>query len=146
MKIMNKKNEDPCADGEGDCSKASSLVDFYLDEALELEDRNFIQRHLDECPGCKGGYEFESAFHMRVRALAPIYMPDEVKTQISLALGFPGMSKPIDNSLSALGSPNAGIDPSISSQMGIPKGEIPRGEIPKNDFFAIDDPSSSDEQ
>jgi len=138
--------EDPCADDPDDCMKASSLVDLYIDGILEVDDRTFVQRHLDDCPGCRGGYEFESAFHMRVRSLAPVYMPDEVKSQILLSLGFPGMNKAIDNSMSALGAPDVNVNPIISSQMGIPKGEIPKGEIPKNDFFNRDEPSSSTEE
>ena len=127
--MMSSKSDDPCSGLPDDCAKAASLVDLYIDGVLEVDDRTFIQKHLDGCPGCKGGYEFESAFHLRVRSLAPIYMPDEVKSHIMLALGFPGMSSPSE----------------ISSQMGIPRTEIPRGQIPKSGFFGSDDASSSED-
>ncbi len=142
---MVKKTSD-CVDSDGDCNKANELVDKYIDGILEDTDRVFIQRHLDGCPGCKHGYDFESSFHIRVRSLKPICMPQDVKSQIMLALGFPGMTTPSPSTLSAMGAPDIGVSDEISSQMGIPRGDIPQGSIPTHDFFLKQgDLSSSDD-
>lgn len=75
--------------------------------------------------------------------MSPIQMPNTVKENILMALGFPGMSEPMKGSFSALGSVDASVDSSISSQFGIPKGSIPTGEIPRSPFFDESGDSSS---
>ena len=70
-------------------------------------------------------------------------MPFDVKENIMLALGFPGMSNPMSGSFSSFGVPDALVDPEISSQFGIPKGKIPQGEIPRSEFFSKSEDSSS---
>lgn len=139
--MIDKSNDDPCKDAKGDCNKATNLVDKYIDGLLDATERAFIKKHLMDCPGCNHGYEFEAMFHTRVSSISPVKMPVDVKENILLALGFPGLTSPMSGSFSALGSPDAAIDGTISSQFGIPKGSIPKGEIPRSDFF--DDPGDS---
>ncbi|MFN8016447.1 MAG: zf-HC2 domain-containing protein [Acidimicrobiia bacterium] len=136
---MNDKNCD-----EDDCFKVTALVNRYIDNLLDDNEITFVQNHLANCPGCNHGYEFESLFHMRVKSLTPIHMPEEIKSSIMLSMGFPGMSEPMKGSFSPFGSRDAVIDKEISSQMGIPKGEIPRGEIPKSPFFSDSSETSLD--
>ncbi|HMS24257.1 MAG TPA: zf-HC2 domain-containing protein [Acidimicrobiia bacterium] len=143
--MSNERVDNPCDDSKGDCSKAASLVDRYIDNVLDDGERSFIAQHLSDCPGCNHGYEFESTFHARVQSLEPIQMPQSVRENIMLSLGFPGMSDPMSGTFSSLGTQDARIDGDISSQFGIPQGEIPRGEIPRSDFFTDESDSSSDE-
>lgn len=144
MSVDESKN--PCPGSMQDCNKAASLVNKYLDDLLDDSEKTFISKHLLDCPGCSHGYEFESSFHIRMRSLAPIAMPIEIKENILLSLGFPGISSPISGSFSAVGSPDATIAPEISSQMGIPKGSIPKGDIPKSDFFRTNPDSSATQE
>ena len=129
------ETEDPCEDSEGDCNKASSLVNKFIDNILDDDEKGFVQRHLSDCPGCSHGFEFESMFHLRMASITPIPMPSEFKENLLLALGFPGMADSMKGSFAALGSPDADINTDILGQMGIPKGEMPKGEIPKSRFF-----------
>jgi hypothetical protein len=142
---MNKGLPDmnDCDDSNGDCTKAAELVNKYIDGILEDADRVFIRRHLDGCPGCKHGYDFEASFHIRVKSLKPVCMPEEVKSHIMLALGFPGMSSPTPGSMAVMDSPDVSVPGDISAQMGIPRGEIPQGQIPTNEFFSTSDEFSS---
>lgn len=126
-----------CDDSHGDCSKASALVDRYIDGILETNEQSFLQTHLGDCPGCAHGFEFESSFHVRVQSLTPICMPADVKSHIMLALGFPGITDAMPSSFSAMGSPDGRVDGDISSQFGIPRGDIPRGIIPGSDIFLL---------
>ena len=143
---MSKEIEgDPCKEFGIDCEKAESLVDRFIDDILDDDEKSFIRSHLKNCPGCNHGFEFESMFHVRMKSMAPISMPLEVKENIMLALGFPGMSEPMKGSFSALGSPDAMVEGELSSQFGIPKGKIPKGQIPRNDFFSDTGDSSSTE-
>lgn len=138
---MKKDIVNDCDDSDGDCSKAAALVDRYIDNVIDDDERSFINRHLADCPGCHHGFEFESMFHVRIQTLSPISMPLDVKENILLALGFPGMTDAPPGTFSALGSSDAAIDPDLSSQFGIPQGSIPRGEIPRSEFFADSDDS-----
>jgi|GEM_PF-3057125 len=140
------KSNDPCEDSDGDCHKATTLVDKFIDNILEDSERLFIERHLSNCPGCSHGFEFESMFHIRMKSVAPISMPSDVKENILLALGFPGMSNPMKGAFSAMGSQDAQIDEQITDQMGIPKGDIPKGTIPKSGFFGSKDPLSGNNE
>lgn len=142
-----KMHNDPCADGDGDCQKAASLVDFYIDNLLESSDKQFINQHIADCPECKHGFDFELSFHDRVRKLTPLPLPDVVRSNIMLALGFPGISDPIKGSFSTLGSVHDIDNNSISSGFGIPQGQIPKGEIPSTEKFSpgSDSSSSNDE-
>jgi len=141
--MVDETNDDPCADPNSDCGKATALVDKYIDDLLDDSEKMFVSGHLSGCPGCTHGFEFESSFHIRVQSISPIQMPIDVKENIMLALGFPGMTAPISGSFSALGAPDAFVAGELSSQFGIPKGEIPRSEIPKSEFFRESDDSSS---
>ena len=133
------ESKDPCEDSNGDCTKATSLVDKFIDDILDDSERLFIERHLSGCPGCSHGFQFESMFHVRLSSLSPVSMPLDVKENLLLALGFPGITSPMKGSFSALGSQDASISEEISSQLGIPKGGIPQGEIPKSGFFETKD-------
>lgn len=142
--VDDTSQEDTYSSGCG-CSKANELVFEYIDGLLDETMRMSVQEHINGCPDCKHGYEFENAFHMRIRNLKPVCMPEEVKGQIMLALGFPGMSAPVAGSLSPLGSPDVTLHGEIASQMGIPKGEIPKGTIPGSQFFSQSEDLSSPE-
>jgi hypothetical protein len=135
--------DDPCADPNGDCAKAISMVNLYLDNVLEVNDQSFLSNHIDDCPDCKHGFEFESAFHGRMKTINPIPMPEIVKNNIMLALGFPGMSDPMKGAFSALGAPDVALDESFQAKFGIPRGDIPRGEIPSTQEIRKDLDSSS---
>ncbi len=139
---MKDDSVEPCDDSDGDCGKASALVNKYIDDIIDDDERSFINQHLSDCPGCDHGYKFESSFHVRIQSLSPIEMPPDVKENILLALGFPGMTDPSSATFSALGAPDGQLDPDISSLFGIPQGTIPRGEIPRSGFFSSPDDSN----
>lgn len=119
-----------CNCAQCNCSKASNLLYSYLDDILAQADKDFINQHLNDCPGCKGGYEFETNFRSRLRSLKPVCVPQEVKNQIMLSLGFPGMTN----------NPNQPIS------LGIPKGEIPSSPIPGKGILPTKYDLSSEEQ
>lgn len=130
------ESKDPCDESLGDCSKAALLVDKFIDDILDDSERTFVENHLSRCRGCSNGFHFETSFHTRLRALSPTPMPTDVKENILLALGFPGLGSPMNGAFSAVG-PTPDIAPieQLADQMGIPKGEIPKGIIPKSQFF-----------
>ena len=61
--MSDMESKDPCEGSQEDCSKASSLVNKFIDDILDDSERLFVERHLSDCPGCSHGYEFESMKH-----------------------------------------------------------------------------------
>ena len=51
-------------------------VTGYVDGALPEDERASIEAHLNECPTCRDQADFETALRPRLRALAPLDVPE----------------------------------------------------------------------
>jgi mycothiol system anti-sigma-R factor len=67
---------------ELDCNEALHVLYHYLDGELTEERRVVIQQHLDECPPCYEGFEFEyelkQVIRMRCRERTPEGLRDRI--------------------------------------------------------------------
>ena len=71
-----------------DCQKAFHRMYHYLDGELTVWRRWKITRHLDACPPCAQGYDFEMEVRHVVASRCRDKMPPELKRRISEALGI----------------------------------------------------------
>jgi mycothiol system anti-sigma-R factor len=81
-----------------DCEYTIQQVYFYLDGELTSYRRWQITRHLNRCPPCKQGFDFELELRHVVADRCRDKVPDELKRRIADALGI---------SLDDPGAPNA---------------------------------------
>lgn len=72
--------------GKPDCDRTLHELYPYLDGELTDEIRLRIQVHLDECPPCKGGYEFEVELRRVIAARCIDRVPDDLRSRIAAAL------------------------------------------------------------
>ena len=70
-----------------DCDKAIYRVYRYLDGELTVWRRWTIRRHLDECPPCAQGFDFEIELRQVVSAKCRDEVPPELRRRIAEALG-----------------------------------------------------------
>ena len=83
-----------------DCEKASVRVYHYLDGELTVWRRWSIKRHLDRCPPCAQGFDFELELRQVISSRCRDEVPDDLRRRIADALGEP-----------ALGEPSSGAEP-----------------------------------
>jgi mycothiol system anti-sigma-R factor len=69
-----------------DCDKAIYRVYRYLDGELVFYRRWSIKRHLDRCPPCAHGFDFEVELRQIVSAKCRDEVPDELRRRIAEAL------------------------------------------------------------
>jgi mycothiol system anti-sigma-R factor len=69
-----------------DCEKASYRVYRYLDGELRVWRRWTIRRHLDKCPPCAQGFDFEVELRQVVSAKCRDEVPPELRQRITDAL------------------------------------------------------------
>jgi mycothiol system anti-sigma-R factor len=69
-----------------DCEKASYRVYRYLDGELTVWRRWTIRRHLDRCPPCAEGFDFEVELRQVVSAKCRDEVPPELRRRIADAL------------------------------------------------------------
>ena len=72
-----------------DCDKAIYRVYGYLDGELTVWRRWTIRRHLDKCPPCAQGFDFEIELRQVISIEVPRRVPPELKRRIAEALGAP---------------------------------------------------------
>jgi mycothiol system anti-sigma-R factor len=72
-----------------DCEKASYRVYGYLDGELRFYRRWTIRRHLDKCPPCAQGFDFEIELRQVISSKCRDDVPPELKRRIAQALGAP---------------------------------------------------------
>jgi mycothiol system anti-sigma-R factor len=72
-----------------DCDKASYRVYSYLDGELTVWRRWTIRRHLDKCPPCAQGFDFEIELRQVVSAKCRDDVPADLRRRIAEALGLP---------------------------------------------------------
>jgi mycothiol system anti-sigma-R factor len=70
-----------------DCEKAIVRVYGYLDGELTVWRRWTIRRHLDKCPPCSQGYDFEFELRQVVSRKCREEVPPDLKRRIAEALG-----------------------------------------------------------
>jgi mycothiol system anti-sigma-R factor len=71
-----------------DCDKAIYQIYEYLDGELTVWKRLAITRHLDDCPPCAHGYDFEIELRQVVASKCRDEVPLELKRRIADALGY----------------------------------------------------------
>ena len=70
-----------------DCDKAIYRVYGYLDGELTVWRRWTIRRHLDKCPPCAQGFDFEIELRQVVSTKCRDEVPAELRRRIAEALG-----------------------------------------------------------
>jgi mycothiol system anti-sigma-R factor len=77
-----------------DCDKAIYQIYAYLDGELTIWKRRAITRHLDDCPPCAHGYDFEIELRQVVAAKCRDEVPPDLKARIAEALGYTVETEP----------------------------------------------------
>ena len=70
-----------------DCEKAIHRVYYYLDGELTVWRRRAITRHLDECPPCAHGFDFEIELRQVIASKCRDEVPPSLRRRIAAALG-----------------------------------------------------------
>jgi mycothiol system anti-sigma-R factor len=70
-----------------DCDKAIHRMYHYLDGELTVWRRWRITRHLDECPPCAHGYDFEMELRQVISVRCRDTVPEALKQRIADAIG-----------------------------------------------------------
>jgi mycothiol system anti-sigma-R factor len=71
-----------------DCEYTIQQVYFYLDGELTTYRRWQITRHLNRCPPCKQGFDFELELRHVVADRCRDHVPEDLKRRIADALGI----------------------------------------------------------
>jgi mycothiol system anti-sigma-R factor len=71
-----------------DCDEAIVRIYQYLDGELTVWRRRAISRHLDECPPCAHGFDFEIELRQVVASKCRDEVPPELKRRIAQAIGI----------------------------------------------------------
>ncbi len=71
-----------------DCDGAIHRVYHYLDGELTMWKRRAIRAHLDDCPPCAEGYDFEIEIRRVIAVSCSEQAPDELRRRIGQALGL----------------------------------------------------------
>ena len=72
-----------------DCEHASHRMYHYLDGELTVWRRWVITRHLNRCPPCAHGYDFEIELRQVIAMRCRDTVPPELKRRVADALGLP---------------------------------------------------------
>ena len=70
-----------------DCDKAIHRIYSYLDGELTVWHRWSIARHLDDCPPCAQGFDFEIELRQVIASKCRDEVPPELKIRIARAIG-----------------------------------------------------------
>jgi mycothiol system anti-sigma-R factor len=71
-----------------DCDHAYVRVYHYLDGEMTVWKRRAIRRHLDECPPCAQGFDFELEIRRVVSVSCRQEAPADLRRRIGEALGY----------------------------------------------------------
>jgi len=69
-----------------DCDEAIVRIYQYLDGELTVWRRRAITRHLDECPPCAQGFDFEMELRQLVASKCRDEVPPDLKRRIAEAI------------------------------------------------------------
>jgi mycothiol system anti-sigma-R factor len=70
-----------------DCDETIHRIYEYLDGELTVWRRQAISRHLDECPPCAEGFDFEIELRQVIASKCRDEVPAELKLRIARAIG-----------------------------------------------------------
>jgi mycothiol system anti-sigma-R factor len=70
-----------------DCEHAIQRIYEYLDGELTAYKRAAIARHLDECPPCAHGFDFEIELRQVIAFKCRDEVPPDLRRRIAAALG-----------------------------------------------------------
>jgi mycothiol system anti-sigma-R factor len=73
-----------------DCDEAIVRIYQYLDGELTVWRRRAIAHHLDECPPCAQGFDFEMELRQVVASKCRDEVPPELKRRIAEAIAQSG--------------------------------------------------------
>jgi mycothiol system anti-sigma-R factor len=71
-----------------DCEQAFHRMYGYLDGELTVWRRFVISRHLDRCPPCANGFDFEVELRQVIASRCRDSVPPELKARVAEALGI----------------------------------------------------------
>jgi len=71
-----------------DCDKAHRRMYHYLDGEITVIRRWRITRHLDKCPPCAQGFDFELEVRQVIATRCRDEVPPELKRRIAESLGM----------------------------------------------------------
>jgi len=70
-----------------DCESAIHQIYHYLDGELTPEKRQAIAQHLDLCPPCAQGFDFETELRVLIARKCRDEVPPELRRRIAQAIG-----------------------------------------------------------
>ena len=70
-----------------DCNEAIHQIYHYLDGELTEETRAAIAIHLEYCPPCHGGFDFEIELRRLIARKCRDDVPEELRRRIADAIG-----------------------------------------------------------
>lgn len=70
-----------------DCTEAIHEIYHYLDGELTEEKRAAIARHLDLCPPCANGFDFETELRSLIARKCRDDVPPDLRRRIADAIG-----------------------------------------------------------
>ncbi len=73
--------------GDMDCEGAIRRIYEYLDGELNTWKRAAIARHLDECPPCAQGFDFEIELRQVIAFKCRDDVPPQLRRRIAIAIG-----------------------------------------------------------
>ena len=79
-----------------DCEQTIRQVYLYLDGELTTFRRWQITRHLDRCPPCQHGFEFEGELRQVIATRCHDEVPPELKARIVEAIGLFEPKAPVE--------------------------------------------------
>jgi mycothiol system anti-sigma-R factor len=71
-----------------DCESASHRMYHYLDGELTVWRRWVITRHLDHCPPCANGFDFEMELRQVIASRCRDRVPEDLKRRVAEQLGI----------------------------------------------------------
>ena len=77
-----------------DCDKAFHRMYFYLDGEITVWRRWTITRHLNRCPPCAQGFDFEVELRQVIASRCRDELPPHLKRQIAESIGIEWHERP----------------------------------------------------
>jgi anti-sigma factor (TIGR02949 family) len=72
---------------EMDCSAAVAKMGEFLDRELSADELALVERHLEECPGCKNAFRWEDSVLKLVKECAKAKAPEGLMGRLIGGMG-----------------------------------------------------------
>lgn len=92
--MSNRRVSGPGKAREMNCDDAAERIYSYLDGELTVWKREAITRHLDECPPCARGFDFEMELRQVIASKCCDEAPYGLRLRIATELGLPAPPPP----------------------------------------------------